>query len=164
LEVVIRGRPSGATFADFAAVVTDLPHVHYGGPYRNPDDLAAIYGEVHFNWAIDYYEAGQNSRWLLPNRVYEGSLYGAIPIALKGVETSAWLGQRHAGVIFDEPLQPHMTEFFRRLDDADYMKLLSGIRALPRRDLVIDRTECRELVKKLCHPGAANVSSVKLAS
>jgi len=87
VEVVIRGRPSGATFPDFEAAIANRPHIRYAGPYRNPDDLPDIYGDVHFNWAVDYYESGQNSSWLLPNRIYEGSFHGTIPIALKGVET-----------------------------------------------------------------------------
>ena len=53
----------------------------FGGPYRNPEDLPELYGDVHFCWTLDYYEEGQNSAWLLPNRVYEGTLYGAVPIA-----------------------------------------------------------------------------------
>jgi succinoglycan biosynthesis protein ExoL len=52
LEIIIRGRPSGARFPDFDAAIADLPHVRFAGPYSNPADLAEIYGEVHFNWAI----------------------------------------------------------------------------------------------------------------
>ena len=116
VEIIIRGRPSGVTFPNFEAEVAGLRHVRYLGPYRNPSDLPTIYGEVHFSWAIDYYERGLNSAWLLPCRMYEGSLYGSVPIAERGVETSNWLLQRGAGVILDEPVEQSLMEFFGRLN------------------------------------------------
>jgi succinoglycan biosynthesis protein ExoL len=94
--------PSRAVFADFDADVADRPHVRYAGSYRNPADLAAIHGEVHFSWAIDYYESGENSAGLLPNRIYEGCCYGAVPVTISGVETGRRLSERGAGVVCDE--------------------------------------------------------------
>ena len=79
VEIVLRGRPSASVFPDFEAAIAKYPRLHFGGPYRNPEDLPALYGDVHFSWTLDYYEEGQNSAWLLPNRVYEGTLYGAVP-------------------------------------------------------------------------------------
>jgi succinoglycan biosynthesis protein ExoL len=146
LEVVIRGRPSGATFPDFGSAIADLPHVSYAGPYRNPDDLPTIYSDVHFNWTIDYYEDGQNSAWLLPNRIYEGSFYGAVPIALATVETGRWLAARGAGVVLREPAEQALADFFRRLDANIYARLADAIETLTRTDLISDRPECVALV------------------
>jgi succinoglycan biosynthesis protein ExoL len=154
LEVVIRGRPSGATFPDFEAATANLPHVRYYGPYRNPGDLPEIYGGVHFSWAIDYYESGQNSAWLLPCRMYEGSFFGAVPIALAGVETGRWLAKRGAGVLLDEPIERQLTDFFGRLDRDKFKTLANRVGALPRKDLVSDRSDCRELVETLCRSSA----------
>ena len=152
VEIIIRGRPSGLTFPNFEAEVGGLRHVHYLGPYRNPSDLPTIYGDVHFSWAIDYYERGLNSAWLLPCRMYEGSLYGSVPIAEKGVETSKWLLQRGAGVILDEPIEQNLIEFFRTLSHATYVDLVDRIAAVPQKDLVIDRADCQALVEELQHP------------
>lgn len=152
VEIVIRGRPSGATFPDFEADIANLPHVRYAGPYRYPSDLPALYGDVHFVWAVDYYEDGQNSAWLLPNRIYEGSFYGAVPIGLAGVETEAWLNQRGVGVVLADPLEERLSEFFRSLDRDVYAKLAQAVSTLPRTDLVSDRTDCRDLVEALCQP------------
>jgi succinoglycan biosynthesis protein ExoL len=150
VEIMIRGRPSGATFPDFDAAIANLPHVRFAGPYRNPIDLASIYADVHFSWAIDYYESGQNSAWLLPNRIYEGSLYGTVPLGLAGVETGHWLTQRGVGVVLDEPLERQLIDFFRRLNHDGYLQLASKVQALPRTDLVSNRADCRELVEALC--------------
>jgi hypothetical protein len=152
VEVIVQGLPSGATFPDFDAVLANRPHVRYAGPYRNPSDLPIIYGDVHFVWAIDYYESGQNSAWLLPNRIYEGTFYGAVPIGLAGVETGAWLSQRAVGVVLNEPLEEQLRGFFTSLDQDIYAKLAGAIGALPRTDLVSARTDCRDLLNALCRP------------
>jgi hypothetical protein len=149
VEVVIRGRPSAAIFPDFETIVGRLPHIRFGGPY-SPDELSTMYGEVHFSWAIDYYERGQNSAWLLPNRIYEGTLHGAVPIALTGVETGRWLARHDVGVALDEPVERSLVEFFRGLDDRSYAKLAEKARAIPRHDLAFDRADCCGLVEALC--------------
>jgi hypothetical protein len=150
VEVVIRGQPSDAVFADFPAAIASSPHVGYAGPYRNPADLPRIYSDVHFSWAIDYFEQGQNSRWLLPNRMYEGSLYGTVPIALADVETGRWLAERGVGVLLGDSVETQLAGFFRRLDAAMYLRLANSMNGLPRADLVSGRSDCRDLVNALC--------------
>ena len=102
-EIVLRGRPAYSEFDDFDGFVAAEPYMTFDGAYRNPEDLAAIYGEVHFSWAIDFFEEGLNSSWLLPNRLYEGCRYGAVPIAMSGTETARFLAERHIGLLLDEP-------------------------------------------------------------
>jgi succinoglycan biosynthesis protein ExoL len=101
VEVILRGRPALTEFDDFPSQVAAEPFLHYEGPYQ-ASDLRTIYSEVHFSWAIDYFEAGRNSRWLLPNRVYEGCFHGAIPIALAGTETAAFLNRLGIGVVLED--------------------------------------------------------------
>ncbi len=88
IEVVLRGRPAYQEFADFKGVVAANPYLRFEGAYRWPDDLASIYGEVDLAWAIDFFEEGLNSAWLLPNRIYEGCAYGAVPITAAGTQTA----------------------------------------------------------------------------
>jgi succinoglycan biosynthesis protein ExoL len=152
IEVIIRGRPSGASFPDFDTVTAGLPGIRFGGPYRSPDDLPNIYGSVHFNWSIDYYESGQNSAWLLPNRIYEGSLYGAVPIALAGVETGRWLTERKVGVVLNDPVGRHLEDFFRSLDIEAFSELANHVNTLPRNNLVVSPSECCALVDALRAP------------
>jgi hypothetical protein len=152
IQIIIRGRPSTSVFPDFEVELKDLRNVHYLGPYSNPADLLNIYGQVHFNWTIDYFEAGQNSAWLLPCRLYEGSLFGAVPIAEEGVETSNWLVQRGAGVILKQPVEWHLRDFFGRLNEAKYAELADCVAALPRQDLVAGQSGCESLLRFLCNP------------
>lgn len=149
VEVLIRGRPSDAVFDGFEESVARLPHVRFGGPYRSAD-LPELYGGVHFAWAVDYFEQGRNSAWLLPNRIYEGTLYGSTPIALAQVEAGRWLAQRGIGIVLEEPIERRLIDFFRQLDENGYAKLADAVRAAPRRDLAADLSDCRELVEALC--------------
>ena len=129
VEVIIRGRPSYSEFDDFEATVSSARWVRFEGPYA-ASDLARHYAEVHFVWAIDYFEAGLNSSWLLPNRLYEGSWFGSVPMAEKHVETGAWLARRKAGVLRGSPAE-EMPEFVRTLTAETYSQLRMKIRSIP---------------------------------
>lgn len=138
VEVDIRGRPAATSILDFEAIVAGAPAIRFLGPYDRRKDLPAIYGSVHFTWAIDYFEAGGNSDWLLPNRLYEGSLHGAVPIALARVETGRWLATRGAGVLLEEPLEAALLAWCRALDPDAYREARAALAAIARRDLVDD--------------------------
>jgi succinoglycan biosynthesis protein ExoL len=146
IEVVIRGRPAYDQLPAFDRVVADTPGLAYSGPYRNPEDLASIYGEVHFTWAIDMYEEGLNSAWLLPNRLYEGGLYGAVPLALADVETGRFLARLGLGVRLDAPLEEALKTFFANLTPARYRELEQAAAAVPPATWLCSREECRDLV------------------
>jgi succinoglycan biosynthesis protein ExoL len=149
VEVVIRGRPSDKTFLDLEAAIATRSHVKYLGPYRNPEDLREIYRDVHFIWSVDYYESGRNSAWLLPNRIYEGIAYGAVPIGLAGIETGDWLYARSVGVVLGEPLCDQLVSFFRSLDPPAYASLVRAVSGLPRKFVISDDLDCSDLVRSL---------------
>ncbi|MFC7478307.1 glycosyl transferase family 1 [Dankookia sp. GCM10030260] len=138
VEVEIRGRPARNVIPDFDAVVAATPGLDFLGPYDRRHDLPAMYGGVHFTWAIDYYEAGANSDWLLPNRLYEGSLHGAVPIALARVETGRWLAAHRAGLLLAEPLETALPGYFATLDAAGHAAAAAAVAGIPRGDLVED--------------------------
>jgi hypothetical protein len=147
VEVVIRGRPARFEICDFDEVVAATPGLSFQGAYGY-DELGAIYGETHFAWAIDYFETGTNSAWLLPNRIYEGGLYGAVAIALSGTETARWLARNGIGVTVDAPLE-ELLRFFRALTPEAYAALRSAVKALPASTFSADEARCRRLVEAL---------------
>lgn len=148
VEVVIRGKPSPAIFPDFEAELKHMPYVSFHGPYKGASELARIYGEVHFAWAIDYYEASQNSNWLLPNRIYESAYLGAVPIALSEVETGRWLASHRAGVLVADP-SADLTRFFAGMGKATYETLAQQIANIPRSKLACSAEDCLHLVSLL---------------
>jgi succinoglycan biosynthesis protein ExoL len=147
VRILIAGRPSSAEFPDFAAQAAAVPHLRFVGTYQ-ADDLPAIYRQCHFAWAIDWFEAGLNSRWLLPNRLYEASRHGAVPIALASVETGRWLAARDAGVLLDDDLHG-LDALLGRLDPAEYARLHAAVAAIPQADLVADEGDCTALVRAM---------------
>jgi succinoglycan biosynthesis protein ExoL len=149
VEVVIRGKPLKHLFGDFEKAIRDVPGIKFLGPYRNPQDLQNIYRNVHFNWAIDMFEEGLNSSWLLPNRLYEGGLYRAVPMALVSVETGRLLKKLGVGVLLTDPLVLSLRDFFGTLTPEKYHDLKTGILSLPRANWLCGRSESEALVKWL---------------
>jgi len=129
--VELRGRPARAAIPDFDALVAAAPGVEFLGPYDRHRDLARIYQSVHFTWAIDFYEAGLNSAWLLPNRLYEGGLHGAVPLAAAGVATGAWLHAQQAGVLLGEDLAQDLARYFAELTAPGYAAAAAALAAVP---------------------------------
>jgi succinoglycan biosynthesis protein ExoL len=148
-EVVLRGRPAYSEFPDFDGLVAAEPHIRFEGGYRNPEDLADIYGEVHFSWAIDFFEEGLNSSWLLPNRLYEGCHHGAVPIAILGTETGRFLAERHLGLLLDEASAASITTLFEGVDPERFAALRGRVLAEDRGTWVCDARDCRALVERL---------------
>jgi succinoglycan biosynthesis protein ExoL len=148
-EVVLRGRPACSEFPDFDAFVGAEPHIRFEGVYRNPEDLARIYGEVHFSWAIDFFEEGLNSSWLLPNRLYEGCRYGAVPIAMRRTETGRFLADRHMGILLDEASVSELTARLAEMDTGSYAAARKKILTEDRGTWVCDLRDCRALVDRL---------------
>jgi hypothetical protein len=157
VEVIIRGRPSYTEFEDFDAQVQNVPGVAFGGVYRQTD-LPALYGEVHFNWAIDYFETGGNSEWLLPNRIYEGGRFDAVPLAASGNETARWLEHNGLGVCFDNPLT-ELEGFLDRLTPESYSALKMRSQRAPRSLFVAGHGDCDRLAQALRDMRSTNATA-----
>lgn len=149
VEVVLRGRPALTEFEDFSATVADRPYLRFAGPYRNPDDLATIYSDVHLAWAIDFFEEGQNSQWLLPNRIYEGCLHGAIPVALAGTETAAFIERLGIGVVLPDIAPATLRRMLGGLTPERLVALAAAVAAVPPAHFAIGPADCRALVDRL---------------
>jgi succinoglycan biosynthesis protein ExoL len=150
VEVTIRGRPSLVEFADFHGQVARTSGVRFGGAYQ-PGELASLYQNVHFNWAIDYFEEGGNSAWLLPNRIYEGGVYNAVPLALINTETGRWLKRRGLGVLINSTGR-ELEEFFLHLTPARYHELKQASCAAPRNAFIADDGDIVRLLAALAAP------------
>jgi hypothetical protein len=146
VEVRIHGRPAYTEFEDFDGQVARTPAVEFFGAYA-AEDLPRLYGDVHFSWAFDYMEEGLNSAWLLPNRIYESGRYGAVPIALAGVETGRYLARRGFGVRLEDPRDAEA--FLEQLTPQAYAGLRAALDAVPAEAFVADAQDCDTLVRAL---------------
>ncbi|WP_321385050.1 glycosyl transferase family 1, partial [Rhizobium sp.] len=147
--IEMRGRPAHSEFDDFDALVAKEPYVSFHGPYRNPEDLADIYRQVHFVWAIDFYEEGQNSSWLLPNRLYEGCRHGGIPIALKSTETARYLRRKAIGFEISSGHAGAITSLFETMTPDRYREAVVAMTAQDPRSFTLNRSDCETLIKRL---------------
>ncbi len=145
VEVVVAGVPSLVEFDGFHRDVADTPGLSYLGPYTAAD-LPRLYGNVTFAWAIDYFEEGQNSAWLLPNRLYESLAHGVVPIALAGVETGRWLAAHGVGLLLDDPAA-ELEAVLAVLDRARFAALAAAVARVPEAAIVTTRADCAALTR-----------------
>ncbi|TIL50534.1 glycosyl transferase family 1 [Mesorhizobium sp.] len=148
-EIILRGRPALSEFPDFHSFVESEPWLAFGGPYRNPEDMATIYREVHFSWVIDFFEQGLNSEWLLPNRLYEGCRFGAVPISMGHTETGRFLDQQGIGVLLPQATPEALEAALGELEEHRFGNLRARVLARNPRTWSHDRSDCRALVEKL---------------
>jgi succinoglycan biosynthesis protein ExoL len=153
VRVVIRGQVARHEFDDFDGQVAATPGMSYLGPYE-PSEVSRCYGEVHFSWAIDYFEEGQNSLWLLPNRIYEGGRNGVPALALAGVETGRWVAERGAGLVLKDPVA-EVISHLSGLTAADYAALRQRVEDLPASTFTYDSRDSARLVAALATRGAS---------
>ncbi|GAA2835718.1 succinoglycan biosynthesis protein ExoL [Aminobacter aminovorans] len=158
-EIVLRGRPALSAFPDFHGFVESEPHLTFKGAYRNPEDMADIYAQVDFAWAIDFFEEGQNSTWLLPNRLYESCRFGTVPIAMAGTETARFLERLDIGLMLPEPSASALAEALSGMTSERYAALRGEVLARDPRNWICDLADCRALVAKLERVAAQNGES-----
>ncbi len=113
----LRGYATVLDATEFSREAAEHTNVEFGGPYTYPGDLPALYGRTHLNWCFDFHDATANSRWLLPNRIYEGGLHHVPGLAAAGTETAAWLEEKGLGWSFPagEELEEALYQFFLTL-------------------------------------------------
>ncbi|HVG47036.1 MAG TPA: glycosyl transferase [Rubellimicrobium sp.] len=145
-RIFLRGRPALDRMPDFHAIVAANPDFDYGGPYRYPDDLSAIYGAVRLVWMADRFDAGLNSDWLLPNRLYEGGAHGRIPVALEGTEVAATLRRHGIGLILPRPDAAAAAEVLDPISEQDLERLEAAMRRVPAEAWSVTEGDCTALV------------------
>lgn len=150
VKVDIRGTPSEEDIPKevLVAVTSGRPNFRYHGPYQSPRDLREIYGHIHFTWAIDFLDAGSNSDWLLPNRLYEGGLFDAISIARAGTATGDKVTADNLGVTLQEPILETLTAWLLAMNEERYDALLQSARRAPRA-LFVDEDDTKRLLQAL---------------
>lgn len=150
VRVVIRGRPAYTEFEDFLGSVEREPYIEFQGEYEFPNDLAQIYSEVDFCWAIDFFEEGGNSEWLLPNRIYEGGTFNSVPIFIKDTEIANKLERLNVGVGCNRNnLNLGLDLFFNTLEHSQYESLAKKSKQVPIGCWKVDKPQCEELVRFL---------------
>ena len=104
IEIKLHGQPARKEIPIFEPEIDARANMSFAGRYRSPEDLATIYAGLDLVWAGDFMEAGYNSDWLLPNRIYEGGYYATPAVAPATTETGDWIERHACGFTIAEPL------------------------------------------------------------
>jgi succinoglycan biosynthesis protein ExoL len=119
VQVDIHGVVHRHALPDFDQVMQANPNMTWHGPYDYPGDLARVYQSCDMVWAQDLWQRGNNSDWLLPNRIYEASWGGCPSIALGDTETGRRVASDGLGWTIDSPDAATLEALLRSLSSAD---------------------------------------------
>jgi hypothetical protein len=97
---------------------------------------------------VDYLDAGTNSDWLLPNRVYEGGLFGSLALARSGTAAGRLVERDRLGWAFHEPLESAVHTFLETLDAGTYERARELVNGLTRSKFV-DEADTGDLLARL---------------
>ncbi|KPQ15127.1 MAG: succinoglycan biosynthesis protein ExoL [Rhodobacteraceae bacterium HLUCCO18] len=131
IRILFHGNVHAHAVAGFDAVLANHPNIEYRGAYRYPDDLAGIYGNCDVVWAQDLWQAGANSDWLLPNRIYEASYFGCPSIAVSGTETARRVEEDGLGFVLPVASSAALVTLLRGLDAAMLRAASARLLAMP---------------------------------
>ncbi|HEX6144002.1 MAG TPA: glycosyltransferase [Geminicoccaceae bacterium] len=132
VQVHIHGFPTETGLERFMELIGAQANLIYKGEYRSPEDLPPIYRDAHFAWAFDYLDAGSNSDWLLPNRLYEAGFFGVPALAAAGTETGRRVEQLGLGWTVGEPVEETVPALLRGLTPEAYLERRRRLLRLPR--------------------------------
>ena len=94
--------------------------------------------QVHLNWCADLYAEDGNSRWLLPNRIYEGGYFAIPAITFEGSETAACVRERRLGYVLPTADIETLANFIETLSAQQYGEMLTSLEATPAENFVDD--------------------------
>lgn len=158
VEVRLHGVPALSEIPDFESQVAARSNMSFHGRYKSPEDLPGIYAGLDIVWSGDFMEAGLNSTWLLPNRIYEGGYYCVPPIAPAETETARWVARHDCGFILPEPLEGSLPELIASLlaSPAQISAYSRALAALPEETFVQPPGFLREIIASIVNPKVAS--------
>jgi len=136
VEFRFRGVLTTVTQSIFEQTLRRLPNMVYGGPYVPQHELEAMYADVDFAWALDLEHTDHNSRWLLPNRLYEAGYFGVPCLAVRDFEVGDLVERHRTGWTFGEPLEEQLVQFFERLSRTHYDRVRRYMQVVPQSTFV----------------------------
>ena len=101
VDIVMRGVIHRHAIGDLEAIIAGRSNVRYGGAYDGMAGLAEVYGGIDVVWAQDLWQAGANSDWLRPNRIYEAGWFGCPMLAVAGTETGRLIRDEELGWVVE---------------------------------------------------------------
>lgn len=114
----------------FEEDVESASRIHYGGPFRSPDDLPGMYSEVDMIW-VAYSNEKMNLRWSRTNRFYQACYFQKPLIAQKGTLDGAMTESLDIGLCVDIHNQEETTERILAVTGDDLARWRENMRKIP---------------------------------
>ncbi len=151
VEIHLHGAPARLEIPVFEPEIDARSNVIYHGRYRAPEDLSELYASIDVVWAGDFMEAGYNSVWLLPNRIYEGGYFAVPSVAPSGTQTANWIEMRASGFALNEPLEDTVAGLVAELlEDRSPLRARSeALRQRPVSDFIEPKGELKTIVSEI---------------
>lgn len=134
---------------DFKEQIAPFSNIFFEGSYQWPEGLAEAYQGAHFVWAQELSWSGHNSDWLLPNRIYEGSYFGALSLCIAGTETGMVVAERKLGYVLADSRAQTLIEFICDLDRKELVGRQTALLNRSKSDFVADADEARNLLQRV---------------
>jgi succinoglycan biosynthesis protein ExoL len=157
VRIYIRGCASLLGEQQLMDVIRHRENMVFEGEYCAPSELAAIYSKIHFNWCGDLC-GGENSLWLLPNRLYEGGYFGIPALAIGSHETGRVVRQRQLGISLETPVAEHLRDVLSKTTRQEYVRLRRRIESLPEENFV-DNGGLAQLMRTVSQQHGSNEDS-----
>ena len=158
VQIYVRGYLSSIPQGEFEQVLADNPNIEFGGEFKNPDDLPGMYAKVHFTWALDLFEDGANSTWLLSNRIYEGGLFGSLALAAEGSAVASKVASLDLGWIVAPDYADQISALLDRLTPDEYRRRRAEVLTLPQSEFV-DLQDTGRLIQTIAEIGGSSVAA-----
>lgn len=111
-EIIKKAAGWGASFyirghnylgGDFLQELPAYPSVTYAGPYKNPDDMGAMFEQIDVSWAVnsECFHPGTNDAWALCNRFYEALYFRKPVIVQEGSAHAQFVRTHDIGMVVD---------------------------------------------------------------
>lgn len=149
LHIHISGVVHHHVLPDFEARIASHDNITYHGPYDYPDDLADIYSAIDLVWSQDLWQSGNNSDWLLPNRIYEASWAGCPNLAVAQTETGRRVVEDGLGWVIERPDADLLIDLLGQLDRHDIAAKGQALLDRPADDFVQCPNELADLLERV---------------
>jgi succinoglycan biosynthesis protein ExoL len=131
VEFHLHGYPTDMGVERLRALIDPHPNITYFGEYKLPEDLPRIYGSADFSWTFDFCNVGANSQWCLPNRLYEAPLNAVLTLTSAETATGRHTERMGLGWTFSAPYTGALIDFFRMLNEIDYLARRQAVARMP---------------------------------
>lgn len=108
--------------------LTAQPNCSYGGKYR-PEALSSLISSCSFVWAIDFAD-GENSKWLLPYRLYEAVSAGVPVMSVEGTATAEVVRRNDIGIVLPECTAKAILHALNSCSSSTYDRWLKNVNEL----------------------------------